>query len=145
MSADAMTKLKHFFLGEGSLEEAEYETEEATDPSKRGQNIVALRGAPQAEVLVLEPRSFDDALSIIGHLREKRAVILNLHALPADQEQRLVDFVAGATHALDGHQERVSDHIFTFSPSNVKINAQRQTDNWGLVNPGHQHLAYKVK
>ncbi len=145
MSADVMTKVKHFFLGEGPLDEGDYDTEEVTDTSKRNSNIVPLRGAPQAEVLVLEPRSFDDALTIIGHLLEKRAVILNLHALPSDQEQRLVDFVAGATHAVGGHQERVSDHIFTFSPSNVKINAQRQNDNWGLVAPGHQHLAYKVK
>ena len=144
MSADVMQKVKHFFLGENP-EEGDFETEEMSETNKRGQNIVALRGAPQAEVLVLEPRSFDDALTIIGHLREKRAVILNLHALGPDQEQRLVDFVAGATHALDGHQERVSDHIFAFSPSNVRINAQRQNETWGMVSPGHRDLAYKVK
>jgi len=146
MSADVMTKVREFFLGQPTVEE-DYEVEEVASETKRSpRNISVLHGAPTVETLVLEPRSFDDALTIINFLKEKKAVILNLHTLPAEQEQRLVDFVAGATHALEGFQERVSDHIFAFSPSNHKISAQRQNEAWGqMVATGHTHLAYKVK
>jgi cell division inhibitor SepF len=142
MSADVMQRMKDFFLGPQDPVE-DYETEESTETPKRTRNISVLHGAPTAETLVLEPRSFDDALSIITHLREKRQVILNLHNVPNDEKQRLVDFLSGATHALDGFQERVSETIFAFSPSNHKIT--RPTEAWGLVNGGHRDLAYKVK
>lgn len=142
MSAEIMSKLNRF-LGFGTQDE--YDEEDAVEQNPRSK-IVGLPSPAQTEMLVLEPRSFDDALAILTHLEERRTVILNLHALAADQEQRLVDFVAGATHALHGHQERVSEHIFAFSPSNVKINAQRQNEQpWGLVNGPHKDLAYKVK
>ncbi|MBM3267383.1 MAG: cell division protein SepF [Candidatus Sericytochromatia bacterium] len=143
MSADVMQRMKDFFLGPQAMGDYEEEHEEPAETTKRGRNISVLHGAPLAETLVLEPRSFDDALSIISHLREKRQVILNLHTVPADERQRLVDFLSGATLALDGYQERVSETIFAFSPSNHKIS--RPTEQWGIVAGGHRDLAYKVK
>ena len=95
-----------------------------------GTNIVGFPTAPQSEMVVLEPRSFDDALSIIDNLRTRRAVILNLQGLTSEQSQRLVDFVSGACHALDGHQERIGEAIFLFTPSNVKINALSHDTQW---------------
>ena len=38
-----------------------------------------------------------------------------------DQAQRAVDFVAGGTFAIDGHQERVGESIFLFAPSCVNV------------------------
>jgi cell division inhibitor SepF len=38
-----------------------------------------------------------------------------------DQAQRAVDFVAGGTFAIDGHQERVGESIFLFAPSCVTV------------------------
>ena len=38
-----------------------------------------------------------------------------------DQAQRAVDFVAGGTYAIDGHQERVGESIFLFTPSCVNV------------------------
>ena len=38
-----------------------------------------------------------------------------------DQAQRAVDFVAGGTYAIDGHQERVGESIFLFAPSCVNV------------------------
>ena len=37
-----------------------------------------------------------------------------------DQAQRAVDFVAGGTYAIDGHQERVGEY-FPFAPSCVNV------------------------
>ena len=98
-------------------------------PATRG-NIIGLPATPSSEVVVIEPRSFDEALAILDNLRSRKAVILNLMGLAPDQSQRLVDFVSGACHALDGHQEKIGESIFLFTPSNVVINTFHSDRDW---------------
>ena len=74
-----------------------------------------------SEVNLLEPRSFDEMPKAIQALRERKTVILNLTMMEPDQAQRAVDFVAGGTFAIDGHQERVGESIFLFAPSCVTV------------------------
>ena len=81
---------------------------------------------PQSEVVVIEPRSFDEALDIIEELRCRRSCVLNLQYLDAEQSQRVVDFLSGATHALDGHQQRIGQGVFIFAPSNFTLNTESQ-------------------
>jgi cell division inhibitor SepF len=76
-----------------------------------------------AEVMLMEPRSFDEMPRAIQALRERKTVILNLTMMEPDQAQRAVDFVAGGTSAIDGHQERVGESIFLFAPSCVTVTA----------------------
>jgi cell division inhibitor SepF len=91
---------------------------------RRAKNLKILEHpAPTAaqEVIVLEPKAFDESLDMVEHLRLRKSVILNLHLLDTAQSQRVVDFLSGATHALDGHQQRIGDGVFIFTPSNVSI------------------------
>ena len=81
---------------------------------------------PQSEVIVIEPRSFDETLEIIEELRCRRSVVLNLQYLDSEQSQRVVDFLSGATHALDGHQQRIGQGVFIFAPSNFTLNTESQ-------------------
>ena len=74
-----------------------------------------------SEVSLMEPRSFDEMPQAIQALRERKTVILNLTMTDPDQAQRAVDFVAGGTYAIDGHQERVGESIFLFAPSCVNV------------------------
>jgi len=57
----------------------------------------------------------------IQALRERKTVILNLTMMDPDQAQRAVDFIAGGTYAIDGHQERVGESIFLFATSCVTV------------------------
>ena len=66
--------------------------------------------------------------SAIQALRERKTVILNLTMMEPDQAQRAVDFVAGGTFAIDGHQERVGESIFLFAPSCVTVTNASQDD-----------------
>ncbi|MBI2995490.1 MAG: cell division protein SepF [Candidatus Melainabacteria bacterium] len=79
---------------------------------------------PQSEVVVIEPRSFDEALDIVEELRCRRSVVLNLQYLDTEQSQRVVDFLSGATHALDGHQQRVGQGVFIFAPNNFTLSTE---------------------
>jgi cell division inhibitor SepF len=47
--------------------------------------------------------------------------VLNLTIMDPDQAQRAVDFVAGGTYAIDGHQERIGESIFLFTPNCVQV------------------------
>lgn len=77
------------------------------------------------EVVVMEPHSFDDAATVVQHLRDRKIVMLNLHLLDKDQSQRTIDFVCGASHALNGNPKKVGD-VFVFAPSNVILSADAQ-------------------
>ena len=88
-----------------------------------GTNVIGMPGISTAvaEVYLMEPRSFDEMPRAIKALRERKTVILNLTMMEPDQAQRAVDFVAGGTFAIDGHQERVGESIFLFAPSCVTV------------------------
>ncbi|HEY9876218.1 MAG TPA: cell division protein SepF [Candidatus Obscuribacterales bacterium] len=94
-------------------------------------NVIGMPGAVNgvSEVVVMEPRSFEEMPQAIQALRERKSVVLNLTIMDPDQAQRAVDFVAGGTYAIDGHQERIGESIFLFTPSCVQVSTQS-----GIVN-----------
>jgi len=91
-------------------------------------NVIGMPGAINglSEVVVMEPRSFEEMPQAIQALRERKSVVLNLTLMDPDQAQRAVDFVAGGTYAIDGHQERVGESIFLFTPNCVAVVTQQE-------------------
>jgi cell division inhibitor SepF len=89
-------------------------------------NVIGMPGAVNgiSEVVVMEPRTFEEMPQAIQALRERKSVVLNLTIMDPDQAQRAVDFVAGGTYAIDGHQERIGESIFLFTPSCVQVSTQ---------------------
>ncbi len=78
------------------------------------------------EVMVCEPRSYEDSISIVKHLKDRKTIVLNLHLLDKEQALRIVDFLCGATHALNGSQQKIGDSVFIFTPVNVALSAESQ-------------------
>jgi cell division inhibitor SepF len=99
-------------------------------------NVIGMPGAMNglSEVVVMEPRSFEEMPQAIQALRERKSVVLNLTLMDPDQAQRAVDFVAGGTYAIDGHQERVGESIFLFTPNCVAVVTQ-QEDSGSVAAP----------
>ena len=91
--------------------------------NNKSSKVVGMPGIANSssEVSLMEPRSFDEMPQAIQALRERKTVILNLTMMDPDQAQRAVDFIAGGTYAMDGHQERVGESIFLFAPSCVNV------------------------
>ena len=96
----------------------------------RSSKVVGMPGISDSssEVCLMEPRSFDEMPQAIQALRERKTVILNLTMMDPDQAQRAVDFIAGGTYAIDGHQERVGESIFLFAPSCVNVTSSSPED-----------------
>lgn len=112
-------------------------TETGMNTSLKGMsNVIGLPGAANGitEVVVMEPRSFEEMPQAIQGLRERKSVVLNLTMMDPDQAQRAVDFIAGGTYALDGHQERIGESIFLFTPNCVQVSTQS-----GVVHDVLQH------
>ncbi len=82
------------------------------------------------EVVVSEPRSYEDSISIVKHLKDRKTVVLNLHLLDKEQALRIVDFLCGATHALSGSQQKIGDSVFIFTPVNVALSAESQKSKY---------------
>lgn len=115
------------FEDEGDEEEKRPRSEtpeEQTFQRKREKEkgtVVNLHAQRQVRVVVAEPRSFDEAKDIADHLKNRRPVIVNLEQADPEMAKRVVDFVSGATYALNGSQQKVGNGIFLFVPNNVDI------------------------
>lgn len=111
-------------------------------------NVIGMPGAVNgmSEVVVMEPRSFEEMPQAIRALRERKSVVLNLTIMDPDQAQRAVDFVAGGTYAIDGHQERIGESIFLFTPNCVQVSSQAGGTGTGVViDPAAQPTARPMR
>ena len=86
-------------------------------------NVVGMPGIMNgvSEMILIEPRSFEEMPQVIDALRHRKSVILNMTLIRQEEAQRSVDFVAGGTYAIDGHYERIGDNIFLFTPNCVQV------------------------
>ncbi len=98
--------------------------------NNKSSKVIGMPGIANSssEVNLMEPRSFDEMPQAIQALRERKTIILNLTMMDPDQAQRAVDFVAGGTYAIDGHQERIGESIFLFAPSCVSVTSSFQEE-----------------
>ena len=78
------------------------------------------------EVCVIKPKAFDDAKEIAETLLTNRTVILNIEGLDYALAQRLIDFISGASYAINGNLQRVSAWIFVITPHAVDISGDLQ-------------------
>ena len=109
-------------------EEYEYETTEVEneeETEERGffkrNKVVTMPQVQQVRMVITQPTSFEQSEEICGYLKEKKSVIINLEYVNKDVARRIIDFVAGAVNALDGHMQKISNAIFLVAPMNYDI------------------------
>ncbi|MBU0687259.1 MAG: cell division protein SepF [Candidatus Margulisbacteria bacterium] len=73
------------------------------------------------EMILFEPKIYEDSLNISTQLRSGNPVIINLKHLEQNEGTRLVDFVCGTAYAIDGHMTKIGETIFLFTPSNIGV------------------------
>lgn len=118
------------------LEELEVEEEAAEEVSRRKKSpVVSIHQQKQIKVMVMEPKVYEDVQVIADHLKNRRAVVVNLEATDKELSRRVVDFVSGCIYALNGSLQKVGTGIYLFVPSNVDISAvitQEESKDKGL-------------
>ena len=95
--------------------------ERAAASDRRGNKVVNIHTTAQMQVVLVKPERFDNVSEIADHLREKRAVVLNLESTNKDVARRLVDFLSGCAYALDGKIKKVAISTYIITPYNVDI------------------------
>ncbi|WP_127069282.1 MULTISPECIES: cell division protein SepF [unclassified Veillonella] len=92
----------------------------AVKPKTGGYNTVAQRSSGM-KVVIVEPKAFEDSENIANQLRDMRPVVINFENTDPHEAARIVDFVSGATFALDGKLEKIGKDIFICVPVNVTV------------------------
>ncbi len=83
--------------------------------------VVNLNNNSSMRVILVKPDRFDTVSEIADHLRDKKAVVLNLESTNKDVARRLVDFLSGVAYALDGKIKKVAISTYILTPFNVEI------------------------
>lgn len=86
----------------------------------------ARRQAANMEVCVIKPTSVEDEREIAETLLGGRTIILNLEGLDVEIAQRIIDFTSGATFAISGNLQKISNYIILVTPTNVEISGDLQ-------------------
>lgn len=85
-------------------------------------NVVSLQNLQKSsKVILVEPRVYAEAQDISEHLKNKRAVVVNLQRIDKDQGIRIVDFLSGTVYALGGDIQRIGTDIFLCAPDTVEV------------------------
>ncbi|MBM7632508.1 cell division protein SepF [Geomicrobium sediminis] len=121
------SRFKRFFdVDEDYVEEElDVPVEESKSDSEqkdRTQNVVSLQSIQQsAKMVLIEPRTYEEAQDVADHLKNRRSVILNMQRIQKDQAKRIVDFLSGTVYAIGGDIQKIGGNIFLCTPDNVEI------------------------
>ena len=78
------------------------------------------------EVCVIKPTTIEDEIEIVDTLLSGRTVLINMEGLNLEIAQRIIDFTSGATYAMQGSLQKVSNYIFLATPHGVDISGDIQ-------------------
>ncbi|MFA5882108.1 MAG: cell division protein SepF [Eubacteriales bacterium] len=125
-----MSRIMDKVLGFMGFEEEEVEildneeimvNDDDAGKKKKSGNLFSLHSQKNIRVVVCEPRIFEDCQLIADNLKNRRPVVINLEEADKELAKRVVDFISGATYALNGSMQKVGNGIFLFVPSNIDI------------------------
>jgi len=116
-------KLKEFIAPVDEEEELELNEEEAKVLSTYEQplNETATKVNANTNIVLFEPRNFDEAEEIGRHIKNKRACCINLHRMPIEYRQRIIDFLSGVVYGVDGSIKKIGDNVILCSPKNLQV------------------------
>lgn len=102
--------------------ESDYSAPASTERRRLGSSkVVNINSTTQLQVILARPERFEQAAELADHLREKRAVVLNMENTDRDLTRRVVDFISGCAYALDGSVRKIAVGTFLATPCNVDI------------------------
>ncbi len=95
-------------------------------------------GGGSGALKVVKPRDAQDGLVIADYLIHGYTVVMNIESLEREITIRLIDFLQGALHVLDGELRRVTKSTFVLSPrkgevsedSEIGRRAERDADEY---------------
>ena len=122
------SKFKTFFFLDDEYDDSEEQFEEQIEQVKpqrqqlKQQNVVSLQSIQKSsKVILVEPRVYAEAQEIADHLKNRRAVVVNLQRIEHDQAKRIIDFLSGTVYAIGGDIQKIGSSIFLCTPDNIEV------------------------
>lgn len=111
-------------FGDDDVDQDNYYPERQAEPTTNNK-VVSINSARQvkntSQISLYEPRLYTDVKEIADQLLNGHAVIINFAQMDDHNAKRVVDFLNGATFAIDGEIKRVGKEIFLCTPKNYEI------------------------
>lgn len=106
-------------------------------PRRFGSGKVVSMNGHGVEVYVIKPQDFAEAQTAADLLKEGKTVVINLEGVELTVAQRSIDFVGGATYAIDGSLQAVSNNIFIAAPDSIEVNGDLKSEimNENIISP----------
>ncbi len=101
-------------------ERDQHQDQEVADHST---NVVPFNtSVEEGEVVkVIRPQTFNEAQLVADFLKEGKTIVVNLEGIEISQAQRIIDFIGGASFAVDGTLRAISNNIFIVAPGNIEV------------------------
>ena len=91
---------------------------------KNDDGVYSFQDAFSSKIVIAAPKNIEDASHVCELLKANSAVAINLEDVDTKDSQRIMDFIAGVTHAVNGDITQVSNRIFIASPKSVEVTEQ---------------------
>ena len=78
-------------------------------------------GGTETQVILFNPKTFDEAGDLVNQLNQGRSVVMTLEGVPTENARRLLDFLSGITYALQGKITPISAKTYFVTPQNVDV------------------------
>lgn len=97
--------------------------EEEPDPEDSESRVIPFHGRQEEgeSVKVIKPQEFNEAQIVADFLKEGKTIVVNLEGIEISQAQRIIDFIGGASFAVDGSLKAISNNIFIVAPGNIEV------------------------
>ena len=104
-------------------EEEGYDEEEMEDDEDGQSRVIPFHGKEEEgeSVKVIRPQTFNEAQIVADFLKEGKTIVVNLEGIEIGQAQRIIDFIGGASFAVDGSLKAISNNIFIVAPGNIEV------------------------
>ena len=138
----ASNLFKSLFGDDDVAQDEYYDGETSVQQPERRNNVVSIQQAKQekrlSQIALYEPRLYADVRQIATQLLKGQAVIVNFTQMDDKNAKRVVDFLNGATFAIDGGIKRIGKEIFLCTPKNYEASGNlsdgMKMDNGNLPN-----------
>ncbi len=72
---------------------------------------------------IVNPKSYQDAKEVADYLMNGNTVLLNIDGMEPASAMRMLDYLAGATHAVGGLLTKVGKTTIVVAPKNVDVSS----------------------
>ena len=95
-----------------------------SEESEEGQGrVIQFHGREEEgeSVKVIRAQTFNEAQIVAEFLKEGKTIVVNLEGIEIGKAQRIIDFIGGASFAVDGSLKAISNNIFIVAPGNIEV------------------------